>query len=94
MCVRERKWEKKLYVKCAKVSFSLSCCTSSLPIIRKQTNKKKETSIVSPPPLGPPLQHYDTSLLLFVLSASLSLSSLRSLDAIGGCRLSDPGLGG
>lgn len=66
-----------------------------IPSYYPKTNKqKKETSIVSPPPLGPPLQHYDTSLLLFVLSASLSLSSLRSLDAIGGCRLSDPGLGG
>lgn len=93
MCVRERKCEKKLCVKVCKSQF-FSLLLHFIPSYYPKTNKKKETSIIFPPPLFLPLQHYDTSLLLFVLSASLSRSSLRGLDTMGGCRVSDLGLGG
>lgn len=73
-------------VKCAKVIF-----LSLLHFIPSYYPKTKQKNVS---PLVLLLQPYDTSLLLFVLSASLSLSSLRGLDAVGGWRVSDPGLGG
>lgn len=92
VCVRRLNYKKCVCVKCANVVF-FSLSVALHPFLLSKNNNKKKTSMVSPP-LVLLLQHYDTSLLLFVLSASLSLSALRGLDEARGCRVSHPGLGG